>query len=261
MNALDLVQTSKKQVPRRVLLYGTHGVGKSTLAASQFPSPVFISTEDGIADIDVPSFPLAENIDDVWRYCVDLAGGNHSYQTLVIDSLDWLESMMSADICVDEGKEALTDFDYGRGVGLLLSRMQTFLKNFAACRAIGMHVVLISHCASVKFESPIDDSYDRYAPKLQSKVSLLFQEWADEVLFMNFRTYTREVKEGFGRTRSIAMGGEERVIFTENRAGWLAKNRCGLPCEMSADIEEYKPFINLNVRVTPESKITRKKGS
>ena len=38
--------------PQKVVIYGSEGIGKSTLAA-QFPNPLFIDTEGGTAQLDV----------------------------------------------------------------------------------------------------------------------------------------------------------------------------------------------------------------
>ena len=50
--------------PFRVLIHGLEGLGKTTFAA-QAPDPIFIQTEDGLGQIDVPRFPLAESFDSV----------------------------------------------------------------------------------------------------------------------------------------------------------------------------------------------------
>ena len=44
--------TGKIASPKKVLIYGPEGIGKSTFAA-QFPEPVFIDTEGSTKDMDV----------------------------------------------------------------------------------------------------------------------------------------------------------------------------------------------------------------
>ena len=48
---LDTILTGKQTKPRRTMVYGIHGVGKSTFA-SQAPRPIFIQTEEGLNGID-----------------------------------------------------------------------------------------------------------------------------------------------------------------------------------------------------------------
>ena len=43
---------------QRVVIYGTEGIGKSTLA-SQFPDPLFIDTEGSTSNMDVKQTPTS----------------------------------------------------------------------------------------------------------------------------------------------------------------------------------------------------------
>ena len=89
MTLLQTIQRGKQPLPPRLVLYGTEGIGKSTFG-SQCPAPVFIQTEDGLAEIDCDKFPLATSFDDIVGYVNSLLNEPHEYQTVVIDSLDWL---------------------------------------------------------------------------------------------------------------------------------------------------------------------------
>ncbi|HHK41312.1 MAG TPA: oxidoreductase, partial [Planctomycetaceae bacterium] len=90
MGLIDQIQRGKQPMPPRLVVYGTEGVGKSTFA-SQAPAPIFIQTEDGLAEIDCDRFPLSTTFDDVTAALSELHSEKHDYQTVVIDSLDWLE--------------------------------------------------------------------------------------------------------------------------------------------------------------------------
>ena len=74
-------------------------------------------------------------------------------------------------------------------------------------------------------------SYDRYELKLGKKTSSqtapLVKEWADMVLFANYKTLVMTTDNG----KKKAQGGE-RVMYTNHRPAWDAKNRHGLPDEM-----------------------------
>ena len=51
MKLLEQVKSGRSPAPRRAMLYGTHGIGKSTFA-SMADTPVFIQTEDGLGELD-----------------------------------------------------------------------------------------------------------------------------------------------------------------------------------------------------------------
>jgi hypothetical protein len=55
MSLLEKIHTGKKQQAPRLLIYGTEGSGKSTIA-SQASKPIFVLTEDGTDQIDCHSF-------------------------------------------------------------------------------------------------------------------------------------------------------------------------------------------------------------
>ena len=86
------IETGRVTRPRRTLVYGTHGIGKSSFAA-RFPSAIVVQTEEGLNGIEVARFPLAKTFDDVIDALGSLAEHEHAYRTVVIDSLDWLERL------------------------------------------------------------------------------------------------------------------------------------------------------------------------
>ena len=59
MSLLTSIITGAKSGPRRLLVYGTAGIGKSTFATCA-PSPVVIQTEDGKFAVD--EYPTKANI-------------------------------------------------------------------------------------------------------------------------------------------------------------------------------------------------------
>lgn len=243
MALIDKVASSKVARPRRTVLYGTHGIGKSTWA-SQWPKPVFVPTEDGLADLDVPAFPLATTLREAWEPVIELGGGGHEFRTVVIDSADWLERLIWQAVCEKDGKKHITDFGYGKGYAESAARFEKYLQSLTCCRNAGMHVVIIAHAQITRYESPESESYDRFAPKLHRDASAMLQEWADEVLFACYQVYTSTQKEGFGRERTIGIGTGERVLRTTEKPSHNAKNRLGLPDEMPFLFSEYAKYLS-----------------
>jgi len=60
---LSEIRCGRDPAPRRAMTYGIQGVGKSTFAAGS-EQPIFIQTEDGLADIDCSKFPLAQSFEE-----------------------------------------------------------------------------------------------------------------------------------------------------------------------------------------------------
>jgi len=250
MSAFSKIQLAKQKKPRRTVLYGVHGIGKSTWAAC-WPSPVFIPTEDGISDLNVMAYPLSETVKDVWDAVIELGGEEHPYKTVVIDSADWLERLIWDKVVAMKGNhvKAITDIDFGKGYGEASTEFSKILTALDGCRAKGMHVVILAHARTVKVEPPGQSAYTRYEPKLHKTssngpcASEILQEWCDELLFANYRIDVRSENQGFNRERGIAIGGGERMIYTQERATHVAKTRMRLPAEMSLDFSQYAQFI------------------
>jgi len=242
MSYLDAVKSAKKAVPRRTVLYGPHGVGKSTWAA-QWPSPIFMPTEDGISDIDVPAFPFAVTLEEAWAPIMELSSSEHDFKTIVIDTADWLERLIHQNVCDAHGKKAITEFDWGKGYGFAEKKMYSYLKCLNGCRAAGMHVLVLAHSSVEKFKSPDSDSYDRYTPKLHKNTCEMLMEWCDELLFCNYKTFTRTTDEGSGQERTIGIGTGERLIYSQELPAHKAKNRLGLPSELPMDFSVYSQYL------------------
>lgn len=243
MGYLDQIKSGKQQRARKTLLYGVHGSGKSTWA-SRWPKPLFIDLENGVGDLDVKSINCHASIDAAWGAVMEL-GGDHDIdcKTIIVDSVDWLERLIAEDICKKAGKDALSDFDFGKGKGKLLSAFSKVLIALEGLSRKNYHVVLIAHADETKVEPPDSTSYHRYGPKLVDGNSEMLQEWCDEVLFVNYDRKVKEVEEGFNRTRGIAIGSGQRILHTTEKPSHLAKNRLGLPDVMAFDFDVYSQYL------------------
>ena len=61
----SIINAGDDYAPPRILVYATHGLGKTTFGAS-FESPILLRIEDGASAIDVPTFPnKAESYADI----------------------------------------------------------------------------------------------------------------------------------------------------------------------------------------------------
>lgn len=239
MNPLDTITGRPSLRPPRVVIYGQDGVGKSTFAASA-PAPIFVQTEDGLSTIDAPRFPLATSFRQVLGQLDALAEGDHEYQTVCIDSLDWLERLIWAEVAAGEGKSNIEEIGFARGYKYALTQWADVLGNLNALRdRRGMAVVLIAHARIERFEDPEHDAYSRHVVALHRTAAGLVREWADDVLFASYQVHTRTSEEGFGKDRTRGVGTGARVIRTEERPAHQAKNRHGLPFEMPLSWAAY----------------------
>lgn len=237
----------KKASPRRCLLYGPHGVGKSTWAASA-PNAIFLNLEDGLSDLDVTSTERLTTAQSVSDALVWLLTQEHQYRTLVIDTVDWLEHLIHQDVSHHFGVKNVGEVDWGKGYSRAFASWQAILKLLDELRTgRGMAVILLGHARIVPVKTPDGLSYDRYEPDLHQNAkgegsSSLVQEWCDEVLFANFRLFTSQQGQGVNK-REVARAVKERYIKTCDAGACLAKNRLGLPDELPMEFSAYAACI------------------
>ncbi len=221
-NALPLIR-GKLQEPQRVVIYGPEGVGKTSFAA-QFPEPVFLDTEGGTIHLDVTRFPKPTTWEQVTALVEQLRQNSHPFQTLVVDTVDWLERLLADYVCRRGQKKGIEDFGFGKGYTYLAEEFSGFLQSLEALRERGMHILMVAHSTIRKFEQPdASGSYDRYELKLTKQCAPLLKEWCDLLLFANYFT---KLTEQDGKQKAV--GGKERRLHTTHCAAFDAKNRHGL---------------------------------
>jgi hypothetical protein len=91
-------------------------------------------TEDGLGEINCDKFPLARSFDDVLAALTELATDSHSYETVVIDSLDWLERLIWDAVCKRESATTIEKVGggYGKGYILALDFWRKFIERLVA---------------------------------------------------------------------------------------------------------------------------------
>lgn len=228
---------------KKVVVYGPEGIGKSTFA-SQFPEPVFIDTEGSTKDLDVARFEPASSWTMLLNQVASVKAHPELCRTLVIDTADWAEMSCIAHVCAKYQKNGVEDFGYGKGYvyvqeefGRLLNLLEEVVQN-------GTNVVMTAHAKMRKFEQPDEmGSYDRWEMKLTKQTAPMVKEWADMVLFANYKTFVVNVDgQGVQKGKNKAQGGK-RVMYTAHHPCWDAKNRYGLPEELPFDYGEIAHII------------------
>jgi hypothetical protein len=225
---------SRGKRPRHIfaLFYGTDGVGKTTIC-SHAPNPIFIGAEKGTEQLDVARFPQTDSIGELLAQIRALQTEKHEFDSVVLDSLDWVEPLIWKAVC-DEGKvENIEQFGggYGKGYVRALDLWRTLIKELAILNQ-NMHVLLIGHAQIKSFQDPeLPTAYDRYQLKINDKAAALVREAADAVLFARFET---ELVRATGAKTKVR-GEGKRIMYTESRPGFDAKNRFNLPFVMPLD--------------------------
>lgn len=218
--------TGKQERYQKVVVYGPEGIGKSTFAA-HFPKPLFIDTEASTAHMNVARLERPTSWAVLMEYVQELTKDHQGFTTLVIDTIDWAEQLCVQHICSKYQVSGIEDIGYGKGYvyekeefGRLLNKLQDLIES-------GMNVVLTAHAMVRKFERPDQPPYDRYELKLNKaasqKISDMVKEWADMLLFANYKEEVLKVDSKDSHSKKVRVSGGQRVMYTSHHPNWDAK--------------------------------------
>lgn len=249
------ITKGKKGGALKVVIYGPEGIGKSTFA-SRFPGAVFCDTEGSTNHMDVARFDTPNKWMDIHEAADWALEHPDQIGTFVLDTADWAEKMCTRYVCQEEpinkmgdtrGWKSIEDAGYGKGYVMMKEAYGKLLDKLGQLPEKGVNVVITAHAILKKFEQPDEmGSYDRWSLKLNEKhISPLVKEWADMVLFANFKTDV--IKTSDGKTKG--RGGQKRIMYTQHSACWDAKNRFGLEDELPFDFNQIEHLFKEHAEV------------
>ena len=232
------VQQTMQIEPMKVLIYGVEGIGKTTFA-SKFPDPIFIDTEGSTGFINARKLPNPTS----WTMLLDELEDIKSEprgKTLIIDTLDWAERLAKKYL-MDKNKWAAIDStNYGSRYVALSDEIGKLLNKLTEIKDVGINVVLTAHAETKKHDLPDEmGQYDKYTLKLEKRDAGLAKEWADMILFFNYKTTI--ISDS--KSNSKKATGGQRVMYTTHKPAWDAKNRLGLPDELPIDFEAIRELF------------------
>lgn len=242
MSMLANVTKGKRVRPALILVYGPGGIGKSSFGA-RTPNPLFLGAEEGTDHLDVARLPTPKSYEDVIACVNELLSVNHNYQTLVVDSLDWIEPLIFDYVCRRHSVKSieLAAGGYGKGyteAATLWAHFRLLLTSLRDRKA--MNIVLLAHPAIVKITNPqTQTSYERYEMKLHKQSKAHFMEYVDAMFFASYAFYTK--REG---DQLKVFSTEQRVLHPNWKDGFDAKNRYGLTEPLDLGIP-WDQFIQL----------------
>lgn len=220
---------------RRIVLYGTGGIGKTELAA-QAPGPVAFIDLDGSLPTLKPALVelgIVENILPViginnWA---DLRGAINSdgwdgIKTIVIDTGSRAEDMaiqwVLENVKTEKGAvcKSIEDYGWGKGYTHVYETFMLLLSDLDRHIRAGRSVILICHDVTATVPNPMGDDFIRYEPRLQaqknSNLRNRVKEWADFVLFACYDVAAKD-----GKAKGIG----SRTLYASEMPHFMAKSR------------------------------------
>ena len=163
----------------KVVVYGPPGAGKTTFGAT-FPDALILSAESGLLsvrdqDIDVWEVGTWEDIEEAFRY---LKTGNHSYKSVILDSLTESQKKLNEHIIrkFPAKKRDYEDLMSMSDWGYSIDRLRKMCRAF---RDLPMNVVFIALSQEVMMEEEL-----MVKPALSGKtLSDELAGWVDAVIY------------------------------------------------------------------------------
>jgi len=219
--------------------------------------PLWCDIEDGAGNINVARIPFPGG--SVTKYSqliealMDIETQDHGFKTLVIDTIDRLESLVWDHVCAKAGAKYKTieDFGYGKGYVVALQCWRDFAQKLDQIRLKrGMQIVLIAHSQIKTFRNPEGDDYDRYVLRLHDKAAGFIKEWADVVAFMRFDESASKLQ---GDTKAKGYTTGKRHIHTNRRAAFDAKTRISIGDQIVVEGAKSWPLLTERKLKTEEN--------
>jgi hypothetical protein len=239
--------------PRRLIVYGPEGVGKSTFAMGA-PSPLWLGAESGTESLDIARLPEPKKWEDVKASIASMP--TNEFKTLVVDPLNWFEPMVFSAVCDKWGARNIEKVDggYGKGYTYALDYWRELIGDLDGLRDRGVNVILLAHSIIKNQKNPEGNDFDRFQIAMNEKAASIFRQWADDVLFARHEYFVKggndkDSKGGKGFSTGV------RIMHTEWSAAWDAKNRAGLPSTLPLEWDAYWAAVSApsNVRTQIES--------
>lgn len=237
----------------KIVIYGEEGVGKTTFA-NLFPAPINLDIEDGSKHLDIARVEDIKNWEDILQTVKYLLENEHEYKTLILDTADWLEKLCDEKICKDENCTSVEDLAYGTGYGKRRTYFGMLLNRLNALKS-KMNIIFLAHSKIEKIDPPQNSAqpYDHISLKCSKQVAPLLKEWCDALLFMAFDDRVEVNKQ----KKAKAVGGQDRVMYTQHTAFCDAKNRFGLEPLIYADYAFFEPLVNSQIQKNTIQKPSR----
>ncbi len=212
------------------IVYGPPGIGKTTFGACTH-KPIIVDCENGAAHVQCDRTPYLADWGQIMPWLQALAYDDHTYETVVIDSIDWLLRRLEervAGVNTENMDKTLQRSHGGFGNGKLVLRNYVYQYLLPILDTIvnrGVSVLLLAHASRHSITTIDGITMEKSTPEIHPDLMSKIIEWSDFV----------------GAAR---MNGETRELVLNETAQLLAKNRYGITDVLPLDWNSLAAAMN-----------------
>jgi hypothetical protein len=241
----DLISSGINTKTFSLIISGEPGSGKTTFGADSFEK------KGSALVFDLENGSLGQNVDRISLYGKTFEefmealgffyeGKLGKYPRILIDSLDWVERLILASVCKENGVKDALDIPYGRGFSYAIQYWGKLLQACDMIKSKGVSICMTAHTQIIKVNDPLHEEYSSHGLKLNKHAKALLTEYVDMIGYViGNEVITSRKSDSFGKVEYTASGtGERKICFAPNPA-YESKTRIAgipdvLPLEWSA---------------------------
>ena len=256
----DLIKTNTEQRPPFLIIYAPNGHGKTTFIAS-IGSTFIVDTEDKCNEIEGAFRYVPETYEDVVKSLEHVLNLEVvPYKAVVIDTIDWLEKIVHAEILSthtyfdkktgkQENAKNINDdnckeLNFGKGsilaANMVLCGIMPLI--IAIRKKHRIPVIIFAQQAKAPVNSPDVEKYNVIDLRLEPRLAAFLSDKVEAKMYIQIR-FNKDHK-------GVMIPSKERYLITVPQKGIAAKNSLHLPDTIEiSELNGWQDFIskiNLN---------------
>jgi hypothetical protein len=233
MNFLDSILNETHMRAPKGIVYGPPGVGKTTFGAG-CNKAIIVDCENGACHVACNRSPYLKTWDEIAVWLDFLANSPHPFESIVIDSIDWLLRRIEEHVAGVNGDAKNMDKTlnrsnggYGNGKQVLRNYVyQYLLPTLDQIVNRGVSVLLLAHVTRQSLTNIDGITIEKSAPEIHPDLMNTMIEWCDFV----------------GAAKIGASGQRELELKETNQL--IAKNRYGIENKIPLSWDAFLNALN-----------------
>lgn len=200
---MSMIKTNTKPLsvnPKIMLLYGAPKVGKTTML-SKLDDCLIVDTESG-SNMVSGTIARCSSREELFALLQELNTREDKFKYIALDTIDNIADWADSAVCEEEGVRAVQDLPFGKGFGLVRSKVMRTIETFSE---LTENLIIIGHR---KVAYAVTDGSTLVIPEsldLTGKTKNLIMSKCDAIGYM-YRGEEGDLRVSFNSNNAIEAG-------------------------------------------------------
>jgi len=211
-----------------ILIMGRAGRGKTSLAAA-FPRAVVLSFEKAApVGVTAPVTPRITDFATAKEWLNEVAISDQ-FDTIVLDGLEVLEGLITADVCREHNWQSIEQPGYGKGYVTVAEAFRKFMNGLRSVAENNKKaVVLVGHAVVGTFTDPLAGSHSTLDLSMDKRCRQIAYDLSDAILVLDFSYNLTSTDTRNPNAPKRAQSTGTVIAYTGGSPASPAKNRYGM---------------------------------